>query len=491
MTYFLFNEHCGPQVKRLAEITQQAIIMGISPKLCEKGVGGTYFMYDKSSNIVGVFKPQDQEMGALNNPKGFTPKSASFMDDSDKRGGVSAGESAFREYAAYILDHENFSGVPATDLVVCTHPLFTSPDLDSSQSSSPASSSAPTSNLASVSSFASTTSTASTSPGQLLHPLQARGRQNSQGSFQEYKVHDFDAEDLGSAEIARFPVREVQKICILDIRTFNCDRHGGNILVRRNRLMGRLQRGPARSFRTEDDDDDYDWDCGMQSPVRSPMGRSPDGATMYSPVTRKSSFHRIGDQSRTSTQFLMEFSDDEEEIDRLRDSEEDADEVDSPQTGTLELIPIDHGFCLPHTTDVESDSAYFEWLNWPQSKLPFTEDALSYIDRLNVDNDVNLLKQKLGASLRPECFKVLQVTTLWLKIASRRGFTPNEIGRRMCRRRPDTPSLLHSMCVQAHNEVASQQPTPLVPPMFSLEGPLHDMFLATLTAQMEATPRNL
>ena len=43
----------------------------------------------------------------------------------------------------------------------------------------------------------------------------------------------------------------------------------------------------------------------------------------------------------------------------------------------LDLVPIDHGLCLPE----QLDDPYFEWLHWPQSSLPFTDDELAYVER--------------------------------------------------------------------------------------------------------------
>lgn len=48
------------------------------------------------------------------------------------------------------------------------------------------------------------------------------------------------------------------------------------------------------------------------------------------------------------------------------------------------LIPIDHGYTLPSTISGLSD-LWFEWLKWPQAKIPFGEEELQYIERLNSD----------------------------------------------------------------------------------------------------------
>lgn len=54
-----------------------------------------------------------------------------------------------------------------------------------------------------------------------------------------------------------------------------------------------------------------------------------------------------------------------------------------------ELIPIDHGFCLPEALE----APYFEWLHWPQACLPFDEVELAYIARLDPVADIALLQQ--------------------------------------------------------------------------------------------------
>ena len=46
-----------------------------------------------------------------------------------------------------------------------------------------------------------------------------------------------------------------------------------------------------------------------------------------------------------------------------------------------ELVPIDHGFCLPETLE----APYFEWLHWPQAMLPFSEEEIKYIRDLDIE----------------------------------------------------------------------------------------------------------
>jgi len=198
----------SPKSHALSHLVQSAwdgLRSGKHPVLCEEGVGGTYFMRDSRNNIVGVFKPEDEEPYNINNPKGYMPRRGS---DAGFKEGILVGEASVRECAAYVLDYDNFSGVPPTDLVLCQHNAFYSNP--SSESVEPE--------------FTSGT------------PEVLKKRKQSKkvkiGSFQQYKQHNGDAEEISRSLIAQFPVNEVHKIALLDIRLFNTDRHGGNILYK-------------------------------------------------------------------------------------------------------------------------------------------------------------------------------------------------------------------------------------------------------------------
>jgi len=123
----------------------------------------------------------------------------------------------------------------------------------------------------------------------------------------------------------------------------------------------------------------------------------------------------------------------------------------SPTTLEYELIPIDHGYTLPSTIGLTD--LWFEWLKWPQAKIPFGVEELRYIERLNADADVAILKHKFGELIGNDCFKVLRITTLWLKVASRAGLTPYAIGNAICRRSREVPSALEKMAQEAQQLV--------------------------------------
>lgn len=93
-----------------------------------------------------------------------------------------------------------------------------------------------------------------------------------------------------------------------------------------------------------------------------------------------------------------------------------------------ELVPIDHGFCLPEALE----PPYFEWLHWPQAMLPFEREELECIAALDADADVALLRSELPA-LRPQCLRVLQVGTVFLQRCAAAGLTLAAIGGLMTR----------------------------------------------------------
>lgn len=135
---------------------------------------------------------------AINNPKGRTPGSSSDLSGSSGsslsgssrgseglRRGTKPGEGAVREVAAYVLDHGHFSGVPPTAL---------------------------------VSAYVSEDSSSGT------------GGAVKVGSLQQFVESEGDCEERG---YSGFPVQEVHKIAVLDLRLANADRNAGNILARR------------------------------------------------------------------------------------------------------------------------------------------------------------------------------------------------------------------------------------------------------------------
>jgi hypothetical protein len=180
----------SPDVMKMISSTIAGLEKGHMPVMSAEGSGGVYFMRDATGQKnVAVFKPIDEEPMAENNPRGL-PLST---DGEGMKRGTIVGEGALREVAAYILDHPvddcrsgpsvGFSGVPPTTLVQSIH----------------------------------------------------RGKSFKIGSLQMFMDNNGSSEDMGPRA---FPVKEVHKIAVLDIRLANADRHAGNILVHREEEGG-------------------------------------------------------------------------------------------------------------------------------------------------------------------------------------------------------------------------------------------------------------
>ncbi|CAJ1916759.1 unnamed protein product [Sphenostylis stenocarpa] len=109
-----------------------------------------------------------------------------------------------------------------------------------------------------------------------------------------------------------------------------------------------------------------------------------------------------------------------------------------------DLVPIDHGFCLPEWLD----DPYFEWLHWPQASVPFSGNELEYISKLDPFKDAEILRTKIPL-LRESAIRVLIVCTILLKKAAAAGLCLAEIGQMMTREFcgvEELPSEMENIC---------------------------------------------
>ncbi|XP_064973300.1 phosphatidylinositol 4-kinase gamma 4-like [Musa acuminata AAA Group] len=193
----------SPVIMELVRSTSAGLEKGNLPIMSSEGSGGAYFMPDAlGHNYIAVFKPIDEEPRAENNPRGL-PLST---DGEGLKRGTRVGEGAIREVAAYILDHPvsgsrlsdeaGFAGVPPTVMVRCLNNGFHHPE----------------------------------NRGYVV-------KNSKIGSLQMFVKNNGSCEDMGPR---MFPVEEVHKISVLDIRLANADRHAGNILVCKDEEEGRF-----------------------------------------------------------------------------------------------------------------------------------------------------------------------------------------------------------------------------------------------------------
>jgi hypothetical protein len=189
--------------------------------------------------------------------------------------------------------------------------------------------------------------------------------------------------------------------------------------------------------------------------------------------------HNGSDESEMMFKMEMDLEDDDDEYEPRFTPQ-------SPTAAAVEytLIPIDHGYTLPTTISGFTD-LWFEWLKWPQAKVPFDAEELSYIERLNADEDITILKLKFGDLLGNECFRVLRITTMWLKVAARAGLTPYTIGYALCRKHGETHSALEKMTIEAQQEVEVEVEVDASGTKKGVQTAGEGSLLATLSAEEE------
>ncbi|XP_010554739.1 PREDICTED: phosphatidylinositol 4-kinase gamma 1-like [Tarenaya hassleriana] len=126
------------------------------------------------------------------------------------------------------------------------------------------------------------------------------------------------------------------------------------------------------------------------------------------------------------------------------------------RVGAAELVPIDHGLCLPECLD----DPYFEWLNWPQASVPFTDSELQYISNLDPFKDAELLRTELR-SIRESSIRVLIVCTIFLKQAAAAGLCLAEIGEMLTREwnygEEERSSWLELLCTKAKSSMVDER----------------------------------
>lgn len=184
------HSHLTPGVKKMMRSVVRGLKAYQEPEAATEGLGGTYFFKSEHGANIAIMKPCDEEPLAPSNPKGFVGRE---LGEPGLKPTVRVGEAASREVAAYLLDHDRYAGVPHTVMVRMSHPIFHYNDISNVDD---------------------------TEDGEL--PLKL-------GSLQSFVRHECDTTEMGTS---LFNKKDVHRIGILDIRLFNTDRHGGNILVK-------------------------------------------------------------------------------------------------------------------------------------------------------------------------------------------------------------------------------------------------------------------
>ncbi len=398
--------HWHPETYRVAKKAQEGLIAGRQPVLAEGCLSGSYMMRAPSRRLCAVFKPTDEEPSGPNNPR----KDNLFGELSTPvKGRVAAGGGAVRECIAWLLDKENRAAVPPTSMATALSPFF-------------------------------------------------NGKHPKHGSLQVYMRHECSAEDVGPS---LFPLRDVQEIAILDIRLLNQDRHCGNILVSETSNLEECL--PSVECRSETSNLEeclpclkYHSDYSRSTRDGSFLSSTKDGPGDSAVIT--SNGDEIMDEFESSAaspwSVLSSICPSKSfssplpsstvrspvRTERCVSGVDDA--MHSDAGDGIRLIPIDHGFCLPHPRSMlDTDLA---WLQWPQSNIPLDASQCSYVASLDPEQDIKHIQEVLGDLAPPQEYLMsIFIGTTLLQKGVEKGLTLYDIGCLMTRNGdPDKPSKL-------------------------------------------------
>ena len=405
---------------------------GIRPILAEGSMGGTYFLRDRSKAIQLVFKPSDEEPLAPNNPH-------SRGTWQPYKGRIIPGFSMYREVAAFALD-AGFAGVPPTAIAK----VMAKEDNNFS--------------------FTRINSDVSRTAYKL-------------GSVQSYCRTECSSEDMGSS---KFHKGDVQRLAVLDIRLCNLDRHAGNILVAAsNPYQCSAQPSPRAPSLISDDPEKIGYGSAMDKEGVLGMCHEDDmwgigvdlEGDIYTARQKQQSHYNKSSPPSTVAESAPALLDQARVPLRpiMTRGVGDDDVLKSPNPSSpsnfMRLVPIDHGYVLPHCLDMSEVNC--TWLHYQQVAEPMIPSVRKYIEELDVEADCKLLHSLLGTAIPVTSLITLRACTYLLKEGVAAGLTLRDIGVLMCPTDDGIPgeSPLQSAVVAAIQEtlVTKSLGTPRVP----------------------------
>lgn len=101
---------------------------------------------------------------------------------------------------------------------------------------------------------------------------------------------------------------------------------------------------------------------------------------------------------------------------------------------------------------LQFEDCTFDWLYWPQVRQPYSPETVNYINSLDAEKDLELLKC-YGWDIPLECARTLRISTMLLKKGVERGLTPYAIGSIMCRENLNKESVIEEIIGEAQDSL--------------------------------------
>ena len=218
---------CPSTLEKIINQALSGFAKGLKPKLLEDGTSGVYQIRNVDKEVIGIFKPFDEEPNAPNNQKGYVNSfgSKSFRE------GILSGEATIREEATYLLDSfhaDKFKfDVPATTFVELSHKAFKI-------------------NMDEMSTMKNSDHVKKNSIMKRFLFENLRGKKSAEENTKDIFINNgkYIPKKYGTLQkfinstgvvadysYSLFTVEEAHKIMILDFRILNCDRNDENILI--------------------------------------------------------------------------------------------------------------------------------------------------------------------------------------------------------------------------------------------------------------------
>ncbi|CAD6199541.1 unnamed protein product [Caenorhabditis auriculariae] len=181
---------------------QEAILEGVQPQLIPEGSSGSYFVYNKDGETIGVFKPKDEEPFAALNPKWpkFFQRVLCFCCFG--RACLIPNTGYLSEAGASIVDEMfHFNVIPKTRVVKLASPSFF---------------------------YSRCCGRTEIRPKEGSFQLFVKGYESAAAVFARW---NYDSSLLSKEQESKF-LFMFQKMCILDYVIRNTDRHPDNLLIK-------------------------------------------------------------------------------------------------------------------------------------------------------------------------------------------------------------------------------------------------------------------
>ena len=238
---------CPPTLEKIIYQVRAGFAKGLKPKLLEDGTSGVYQLRNVDKEVIGIFKPFDEEPNAPNNQKGY----ANSFGSKSFREGILSGEATIREEATYLLDSfyaEKFQfDVPATTFVELCHKSFkiNIEDIKIMENNKEDNKNRRDSIMRRF----------------LYENLRGGKGENSGDIFMSTVKYNYIPKKYGTLQkfinstgvaadysYSLFTVEEAHKIMILDFRILNCDRNDENILLQKKTKTDKNNKDEEKVF---------------------------------------------------------------------------------------------------------------------------------------------------------------------------------------------------------------------------------------------------